>query len=137
MASGADRVLDQAELFDTAADAIADCTFVLATTARAHDQAKPVLAPREAAAQMAARVAGGERVAILFGRERIGLVNEEVAHGRCDGDISGQSGLRVAQSGAGGGADGLRVVHRGGRRPALRSAAKIRAGSQATDHRVS
>jgi tRNA/rRNA methyltransferase len=79
MASGADRVLDQAELFDTAADAVADCTFVLATTARAHDQAKPVLAPREAAAQMAARVAGGERVAILFGRERIGLVNEEVA----------------------------------------------------------
>ena len=79
MASGADRVLDQAELFDTAADAIADCTFVLATTARAHYQAKPVIAPREAAAQMAARVAGGERVAILFGRERIGLVNEEVA----------------------------------------------------------
>ncbi|HVG51463.1 MAG TPA: RNA methyltransferase, partial [Xanthobacteraceae bacterium] len=79
MASGADRVLDQAELFDTAGDAVADCTFVLATTARAHDQAKPVLAPREAAAQMAARVTGGERVAILFGRERIGLVNEEVA----------------------------------------------------------
>jgi tRNA/rRNA methyltransferase len=79
MASGADRVLDQAELFDTAAEAIADCTFVLATTARAHDQAKPVLAPREAAAQMASRVAGGEKVAILFGRERIGLVNEEVA----------------------------------------------------------
>jgi len=79
MASGADRVLEQAELFETAAAAVADCTFVLATTARAHDQAKPVIAPREAAAQMAARVAGGENVAILFGRERIGLVNEEVA----------------------------------------------------------
>ncbi len=52
---------------------------MLATTARAHDQAKPVLAPRGGAAQMAARVAGGERVAVLFGRERIGLVNEEVA----------------------------------------------------------
>jgi tRNA/rRNA methyltransferase len=79
MASGADRVLDQAEVFTSAADAIADCTFVLATTARAHDQAKPVLAPDEAALQMAARVKGGEQVAVLFGRERIGLVNEEVA----------------------------------------------------------
>ena len=78
VASGADRVLDQAEFFATAADAIADCTFVLATTARAHDQAKPV-SPDEAARQMAARVAGGEKVAVLFGRERIGLVNEEVA----------------------------------------------------------
>src|SRR5271154_2220246 len=48
MASGADRVLDQAELFSTAAEAVADCTFVLATTARAHDQAKPVVAPEEA-----------------------------------------------------------------------------------------
>ena len=79
MASGADRVLEQAELFNTAAEAVADCTFVLATTARAHDQAKPVIPPREAAAQMATRIAGGEKVAILFGRERIGLVNEEVA----------------------------------------------------------
>src|SRR6478736_8578281 len=37
MAAGADRVLDAAQLFDTAAAAIADCAFVLATTARAHD----------------------------------------------------------------------------------------------------
>ena len=43
MAAGADRVLDAAALYDTLADAIADCTFVLATTARNHDQAKPVI----------------------------------------------------------------------------------------------
>jgi tRNA/rRNA methyltransferase len=79
MASGADRVLDKAELFASAAEAVADCSFVLATTARAHDQAKPVVSPDEAARQMAARVTGGEQVAVLFGRERIGLVNEEVA----------------------------------------------------------
>src|SRR5262250_2662354 len=48
-ASGADRILDDARLYDTLAAAIADCTVVLATTARAHDQAKPVLAPDEAA----------------------------------------------------------------------------------------
>src|SRR2546428_8587181 len=40
-ASGADRILDQTALYDTVAAAIADCTIVLATTARAHDQAKP------------------------------------------------------------------------------------------------
>ncbi|HZQ12470.1 MAG TPA: TrmJ/YjtD family RNA methyltransferase [Pseudolabrys sp.] len=79
MASGADRVLEAASLHDTLADAIADCSFVLATTARAHDQAKPVLAADAAAAAMAPRVGAGETVAILFGRERTGLENHEVA----------------------------------------------------------
>src|SRR6516164_3443046 len=77
-ASGADMVLDRAELFDTVAAAIADCSFVLATTARAHDQAKPVIGPAEAAAQMAPRLARAETVAVMFGRERWGLENEEV-----------------------------------------------------------
>src|SRR6478752_1617359 len=79
MAAGADRVLDAAQLFDTAAAAIADCAFVLATTARAHDQAKQVVGPEAAARELAPRVAAGETVAIMFGRERIGLLNEEVA----------------------------------------------------------
>jgi len=79
MASGADRVLDGASVHATLADAIADCTFVLATTARNHDQAKPVLGADAAAAEMAPRVAAGETVALLFGRERTGLENHEVA----------------------------------------------------------
>jgi tRNA/rRNA methyltransferase len=78
MASGADRILDGAQLFGSAAAAVADCHFVLATTARAHDQAKPVIGAEEAARQMAPRVAGGETVAIMFGRERNGLENDEV-----------------------------------------------------------
>jgi tRNA/rRNA methyltransferase len=78
-ASGADRILDGVALFDTVAAAIADCTLVLATTARAHDQAKPVLGPDEAAAFLAPHVAAGENVAVLFGRERYGLENDEVA----------------------------------------------------------
>jgi tRNA/rRNA methyltransferase len=77
-ASGADVVLDGAELFDTLEAAIADCSFVLATTARAHDQAKPVIGPAEAAAQMVPRLASGETVAVVFGRERWGLENDEV-----------------------------------------------------------
>ncbi len=78
-ASGADRVLDETVLHATLATAIADCTLVLATTARAHDQAKPVLGPQEAVAWIAPHVAAGENVAVLFGRERHGLENHEVA----------------------------------------------------------
>jgi tRNA/rRNA methyltransferase len=83
MAAGADRILDGAVLFDSLEAAIADCTFVLATTARAHDQAKPVIGPEEAAAQMTPRVAAGETVAVVFGRERNGLENDEVALADC------------------------------------------------------
>ena len=79
MASGADRVLDEAVIYATLQEAIADCTFVLATTARAHDQAKPVVDAGEAAREAAPRIASGETVGILFGRERIGLENHEVA----------------------------------------------------------
>ncbi len=78
-ASGADRILDDVALFDTVQAAIADCTLVLATTARAHDQAKPVLSPEAAAPFLAHHVAAGESVAVLFGRERWGLTNDEVA----------------------------------------------------------
>jgi tRNA/rRNA methyltransferase len=78
MASGADRVLAQATLYDTLEHALADCTLVFATTARAHDQAKPVSGAAEAAAQMVPRVAGGENIAVVFGRERYGLENHEV-----------------------------------------------------------
>jgi tRNA/rRNA methyltransferase len=79
MAAGADRVLDAAVLYDSLADAIGDCSFVLAATARNHDQAKPVIGAHAAAAEMAPRVASGEAVAIVFGRERNGLENHEVA----------------------------------------------------------
>ncbi len=79
MAAGADRILERAALFDTLEAAIADCSFVLATTARAHDQAKPVVGAAAAAAEMAPRIEAGETVAVLFGRERNGLENDEVA----------------------------------------------------------
>src|SRR6476619_4169979 len=79
MAAGADRILDGVVLYDSLNDAIGDCNFVLATTARNHDQAKPVISADTAAAEMAQRVSAGENVAIIFGRERIGLENHEVA----------------------------------------------------------
>lgn len=78
MAAGADRVLDAAKLYDNLADAIGDCSFVVAATARNHDQEKPVVSAESAAAEMVPRVKAGENVAIVFGRERNGLENHEV-----------------------------------------------------------
>src|SRR6266700_3487214 len=78
-AAGADHILDHVELFETVEQAVADCTLLFATTARAHDQAKPVVAPEVAAREIAAEIMGGGTVGILFGRERYGLQNEEVA----------------------------------------------------------
>jgi tRNA/rRNA methyltransferase len=79
MAAGADRVLDEAALFDSLEMAIGDCTLVFATTARAHDQAKPVVGADQAARLLAERAGAGETVAVVFGRERYGLENHEIA----------------------------------------------------------
>ena len=78
-AAGADHILDRVELFDSVERAVADLTLLFATTARAHDQAKPVVAAPAAAGEIAAEIAGGGKAGILFGRERYGLQNEEVA----------------------------------------------------------
>jgi len=78
-AAGADHILEHVELLETVEQAVADCTLLFATTARAHDQAKPVVAPEVAAREIAGEVAGGGTVGILFGRERYGLQNQEVA----------------------------------------------------------
>ncbi|HEY4986001.1 MAG TPA: RNA methyltransferase, partial [Bradyrhizobium sp.] len=78
MAAGADRVLEGAQLYDSLAEAIGDCSFVMAATARNHDQAKPVIGADQAVAEAAPRVAAGENVAIVFGHERNGLENHEV-----------------------------------------------------------
>src|SRR3954464_13204115 len=78
-AAGADHILDRVELFDSVERAVADCTLLFATTARAHDQAKPVVAPAAAAGEMSVQIKAGATVGILFGRERYGLQNEEVA----------------------------------------------------------
>src|SRR6266581_3429869 len=61
-ASGADRILEHAERFDTLQAAIGDCTLVLAATAREHDQAKAVVSAEQAAGVMGPRVAAGENV---------------------------------------------------------------------------
>src|SRR5438552_7046563 len=75
-ASGADIVLEQAQVFDTVKDAIADCSTVFASTVRRRDLIMPVIRPGEMADRV---VASPERSAILFGPERSGLETDEVA----------------------------------------------------------
>ncbi|GJD40603.1 MULTISPECIES: RNA methyltransferase [Methylobacterium] len=76
-ASGATHVLDDATVFATVPEAIADLNYLLATTARERGQMKRAYAPDEAMADVAARA--GQRVGVMFGRERIGLTNDEVS----------------------------------------------------------
>src|SRR6202521_1547516 len=66
-AAGADHILDKVELFDTVEQAGGGCTLLFATTARAHDQAKPVVAPDHAARDITTEIESGGTVGILFG----------------------------------------------------------------------
>jgi tRNA/rRNA methyltransferase len=75
-ASGADAVLEQATVFATPAEAIADCSLVFASTVRRRDLVVPVVDPTAMAAEI--HHAKG-KTAILFGPERAGLETEDVA----------------------------------------------------------
>jgi len=79
MASGAGRLLDEAGMFDSTAGALEDCSYVFATTARSRDLTKPVVSPERAMTQAAEMIAAGEKVAVLFGPERAGLENDDIA----------------------------------------------------------
>lgn len=79
MASGAGRLLDAAQHFDGVSEAVGDTSFVFATTARGRGLTKPILAPEEAMRQAAEKIAQGQKVAVLFGPERAGLENEDIA----------------------------------------------------------
>jgi tRNA/rRNA methyltransferase len=78
-ASGADMVLERARLFDSVADAVADCAHVYATTVRKRGVTKPVVTPEQAAAAIRAEAGGS---ALLFGPERSGLETDDVAVAR-------------------------------------------------------
>ncbi|WP_417309658.1 RNA methyltransferase [Devosia sp.] len=78
-ASRADHVIERVRVFDTVEAAVADLSLVLATTARRRDLQKPVHGPEEASRRVIAHIETGAGAGILFGRERWGLMNEEVA----------------------------------------------------------
>ncbi len=78
-ASGAEEVLARTRLFETTAEAVADLQRVYATTARPRGMLKPVVTPRRAAAELRTALARGARGGVIFGPERAGLVNDDVA----------------------------------------------------------
>lgn len=79
MASGAGRLLDEAQLFEDTPAAIADCDYVYATTARPRGLTKPVLTPEAAMHEARAYIAEGRKVAVMFGPERSGMENDDIA----------------------------------------------------------
>lgn len=79
LAGHALEVVQRAALFDTAADAVADLQVTFAASARDRDMRKPVMEPHEAAAKLYADGQRGLRCGIVFGPERTGLENEEIA----------------------------------------------------------
>ena len=78
-ASGADVVLERAKLFDTVEQAIADLKHVYASTARDRYMVKRIVTPRQAMAEVRDFIGAGEASGILFGPERMGLINEHIA----------------------------------------------------------
>ncbi|MBX9947361.1 MAG: RNA methyltransferase [Reyranella sp.] len=79
-ASGADIVLDKAEVFDSVGAAVADLERVVATTARNRELTQRIVTARRAAVEVRGWVGQGGRVGILFGPERTGLENDDMVH---------------------------------------------------------
>jgi len=72
------NIIDDASVHENVSDALSDCQFVLATTARERAMSLPVLEVREAMAELYARAARGQKCALMFGPERTGLENEDM-----------------------------------------------------------
>ena len=78
-AAGAVHLIEQAQLFETLEQAITGLSFTWATTARERGQGKRVEMPVVAMAETAAGIADGARHGVIFGPERTGLENDEIA----------------------------------------------------------
>lgn len=79
MSSGALLKMPPVQVFDSLPEAIADLHYVLATTARPRDMVKPVLTPEQAAQEGLARTEKGQKIGLVFGGERSGLFNDDIA----------------------------------------------------------
>jgi len=77
-AAGADDLLAKAQVVESLKDALHSCTLVLGTSARLRSLRWPIVNPREAA-ELAAKQTNQEKLALVFGRERSGLTNEELS----------------------------------------------------------
>lgn len=101
MAAGADDVLGAAGVREGLTEALAGCSLVLGLSARRRGVNLPEISPREAARQALAGAAAGAQVALVFGNERTGLENDELA--RCHAmvripSVDDFSSLNLAQA---------------------------------------
>lgn len=80
-ASGAVDLLDQAELAANLDEALKGCSLVAGTSARRRGIGPPETAPRDCMARLYGAAVAGQETALVFGRERTGLTNEELS--RC------------------------------------------------------
>ncbi|PHR91007.1 MAG: rRNA methyltransferase [Robiginitomaculum sp.] len=78
MAAGALNVLENAKVYETTEDAVADLTYLMAATARRRELEVPVVGSNDAGAQFRAWQGAGHKTGILFGPEKAGLTNEDV-----------------------------------------------------------
>jgi len=85
-ASGADDLLSQARVTDHLDEAIASDTLILGTSARVRNLPVPLMNARQAGQRVMQEIQQGGRVAVLFGKERYGLTNEEME--RCHGLVN-------------------------------------------------
>ena len=100
-ASGADHIIENVKVYDTIEEGIGDLKYVFATTARQRDMITTVHGPKKAAQLMRGWFNKGIPTGILFGRERWGLNNSEVA--LCDAIVTfpvnpGFASLNIAQA---------------------------------------
>jgi len=78
-ASGADEILRNAKIFERLEDAVGDLHYVYATAGRTHDMVNRIMTPKAAIPDMVARMAGDQKVGVMFGRERTGLTRDQIA----------------------------------------------------------
>lgn len=78
-AVGAFEMMPPVQVFEKTEDALKDFTYVYATTARDRDMVKPVVTARFAAGEAREKISAGGKIGFMFGAERMGLVNDDVA----------------------------------------------------------
>ena len=77
-AAGAGNVIDEAKVFETTEQAVADLNHVYAATVRPRDMYKDVVTPAEAGVKMVADLSAGAKSGVMFGPERSGLDNDDL-----------------------------------------------------------
>ncbi|KES16967.1 SpoU rRNA Methylase family [Gilliamella apicola SCGC AB-598-I20] len=78
LAAGASDIIKQAQIFLSLEAAVADCSLVIGTSARPRSLQWPNLTPKECGEKIIAEACRHAQVALVFGRERVGLTNDEL-----------------------------------------------------------